>query len=517
MMRAKSFPGIIKKELVHRGEGAGRDPENHIDPVEGLRQESIYFLYTLQALIAIGLPALAILLGINLWNRRWVEGSINVAMAIVLCGGWVRLRREVGQEVLLRFGRGFFRALLILLFAYLAYSVGVSGLLSRIQWAYICPVLAFTCLGLKEGCYWTLSALALTFILLENLQTQSVPPSFMRDFEVRSLMALVILGAISFALKYGINLAQARLVRNQAQLERSGRESREAYEELKKETEERERVQRVLARSEEAVEALESANRAKSAFLGNMSHELRTPLNHIMGFTELILGKNLGGLTDTQEEYLNDVLQSSRHLLSLINDVLDISKVEAGKMNLDAGEVDLRSLLENSLDIVREKAAKAGISLTANVSSAPEAIRADERKIKQVIFNLLSNAVKFTPDGGAVTITARSLSVVQGRLMNRDGAIASLLKDDPQRPWMDGAYVEISVADSGIGLAPEDLERIFDPFEQVDNSSSRPYQGTGLGLTLTRRLVELHGGRIWAESEGVGRGSVFRFVLPVEN
>jgi signal transduction histidine kinase len=137
--------------------------------------------------------------------------------------------------------------------------------------------------------------------------------------------------------------------------------------------------------------------------------------------------------------------------------------------------------------------------------------------LRQIIFNLLSNAVKFTPAGGAVTLAARSSSVVHGRLMNRDESAVSLPTADRQRPWVDGDYVEISVADSGIGLVPENLERIFDPFEQVDNSASRRYQGTGLGLSLTRRLVELHGGRIWAESEGTGRGSVFRFVLPVEN
>jgi signal transduction histidine kinase len=516
-MRIMSFLSIFKREPGGQRKGAGGDAGIHIDRADWLREESLYLRYILQAVICVGLPASGVLLGINLWNERWVEASINVAMAAVLCSALVLFRREAGQEVAFRFGRSIIRALLILLCVYLTYSVGVSGLLNRIQWAYLCPAMAFTCLSLREGSCWTLFVLALAFFLLENFQTQSLPPSFMRDFEVRYLMAFVILGAISFALKYGINLTQTRLVRNQAQLAKSERESREAYERLKRETEERERVQRVLAKSEEAVEALESANRAKSAFLANMSHELRTPLNHIMGFTELILGKNFGDLTETQEEYLKDVLLSSGHLLSLINDVLDLSKVEAGKMDLDLGEVDLRSLLENSLDLVREKAVKGGITLTAHVESAPETIRADERKFRQIIFNLLSNAVKFTPAGGAVTLAARSSSVVHGRLMNRDEIAVSLPTADRQRPWVDGDYVEISVADSGIGLVPENLERIFDPFEQVDISASRRYQGTGLGLSLTRRLVELHGGRIWAESEGTGRGSVFRFVLPVEN
>jgi hypothetical protein len=233
-----SFPSIFKKEQVGRSMGAGGDTGNHIDRAEWLREESLYLRYILHAVIFVGLPASILLLGINLWNGRWVDGTINVAMAAVLCATLVLFRREVGQEVAFRFGRSIIRALLILLCIYLAYSVGVSGLLNRIQWGYLCPVMAFTCLGLKEGSYWTLFTLALTFFLLENFQTETLPPSFMRGFEIRYLMALVALGAISFAVKYGINLTHARLVRNQSQLAKSERESREAYEKLKREIEE---------------------------------------------------------------------------------------------------------------------------------------------------------------------------------------------------------------------------------------------------------------------------------------
>jgi signal transduction histidine kinase len=238
---------------------------------------------------------------------------------------------------------------------------------------------------------------------------------------------------------------------------------------------------------EEAMERAQASDRKKSEFLANMSHELRTPLNHIIGFTELVADRSVGPLNGTQEEYLKDVLGSSRHLLSLINDILDLSKVESGKMDLEASEISLEGLLRESLTMVKEKALKHGITLTPNFLDIPAAIRADERKLKQILYNLLSNAVKFTPDGGRVKLEARGLN---------------------------GQGVRITVSDTGIGVAEDDLERIFQPFEQGDNSAGRKYQGTGLGLSLTKRLVELHGGRLWAESEGPGRGSHFHVLLP---
>jgi len=232
-----------------------------------------------------------------------------------------------------------------------------------------------------------------------------------------------------------------------------------------------------------------------------MSHELRTPLNHIIGFTELILGKNFGDLNELQEEYLNDVHHSSKHLLNLINDILDLSKVEAGKFELDFSDINLKTLLEKSLTMVKEKAVKHGIRLSVDLNNAPVNIRADERKLKQIMYNLLSNAVKFTPDGGRVHISARP---VKGHEL--------AFKDTLEN--MTGHFIEISVADTGIGIKPQDQQRIFSPFEQVESSTSRKFQGTGLGLSLTKSHVELHGGRIWAESHGRGKGSVFHFVIP---
>jgi GAF domain-containing protein/anti-sigma regulatory factor (Ser/Thr protein kinase) len=229
---------------------------------------------------------------------------------------------------------------------------------------------------------------------------------------------------------------------------------------------------------------LEVANRHKSEFLANMSHELRTPLNAIIGFSEVLLQGIFGEVNEKQREYLADVLGSGQHLLSLINDILDLSKIEAGRMDLEVSTFALRDALESGLTIVRDRAARHGIQLSTTVASDVGTIEADERKVKQILYNLLSNAVKFTPDGGRVGVSVRAES----------------------------GDVRVEVSDTGIGIAGEDQERIFEEFRQVGRERSR--EGTGLGLTLTKRFVELHGGRIWLESTP-GGGSTFGFTLPV--
>jgi signal transduction histidine kinase len=230
---------------------------------------------------------------------------------------------------------------------------------------------------------------------------------------------------------------------------------------------------------------LEVASQHKSEFLANMSHELRTPLNAIIGFSEVLAEKMFGDVNDKQAEYLHDILESGRHLLSLINDILDLSKIEAGRMELEVSEFDLPQAIQNALMLVRERALRRGIALHHVIDDRVGGIQADERKVKQVLLNLLSNAIKFTPEGGRI----------EARAASADG------------------IVEVSVADTGIGIAPEDQEAVFEEFRQVGGADKKA-EGTGLGLALSRKFIELHGGQIRVTSQ-VGVGSTFTFTLPV--
>jgi len=235
-------------------------------------------------------------------------------------------------------------------------------------------------------------------------------------------------------------------------------------------------------------ETAEDANRAKSEFLANMSHELRTPLNHIIGFTELVVDKNFGDLNEVQVEYLTDALDGSKHLLSLINDILDLSKVEAGKLELEPTDVEMKMLLENSLIMIKEKAMKHNIKLSTHI----DGIHLEARMVDCVI---REGRRRGDPKRLQV-INVR----VKGERVHNSGSRKCL---------------QVSVSDTGIGIKSEDQEHIFNPFDQVENSASRRFQGTGLGLSLTKSLVELHGGRIWVESGGEGKGSIFSFIIPV--
>jgi signal transduction histidine kinase len=232
---------------------------------------------------------------------------------------------------------------------------------------------------------------------------------------------------------------------------------------------------------------LEAASRHKSEFLANMSHELRTPLNAIIGFSQVLRDEMVGSVNEKQSEYLDDIISSGNHLLALINDVLDLSKVEAGQVELDVHPFSLREALERGLVMVRERATEDGVRVAFAADPEVDVVDGDERRIKQVIFNLLSNAVKFTPAGGTVDVSATRAN---------------------------GEF-RVSVADTGPGIAPEDRERIFEEFQQSETGVGLR-EGTGLGLALSKRFVELHGGRIWLESE-LGHGCTFTFALPARS
>jgi signal transduction histidine kinase len=243
---------------------------------------------------------------------------------------------------------------------------------------------------------------------------------------------------------------------------------------------------RLFREIEDKGRQIEAANRHKSEFLANVSHELRTPLNAIIGFSEVLGERMFGELNEKQAEYTEDILSSGRHLLSLINDILDLSKIEAGRMELEVTTFHLPDAIENALTLIRERASRHAIRLERVIDDRLGDFTGDERKVKQVLVNLLSNAVKFTPEGGQIRVEAN----------------------------LGDSAVIVSVTDTGIGIAPEDQETIFEEFRQVGTNYAQKREGTGLGLSLTKKFIELHGGKLWVESE-VGKGSTFTFTLPI--
>ena len=393
--------------------------------------------------------------------------------------------------------QNFFNKVLILLlgclFIYLLVTSGPYGY--KVFWFFIYPPAVFYLLGRNLALLITsiFFAVTLTFFLFQ----EHFPWVYQYDvqFKFIFLSSFFIMGLISFVFERTKYRYQQDIEKNKLLL-----------------TQERNKVI-------EAEKSIKSIISAKNEFLANMSHELRTPLNHMIGFTELVVDQKFGKLNKIQREYLNDALHSSKYLFALINDILDLKRLDTGKLELVISEIDIETFLEDCLTMIRERALNHGIQVSINIDNGPTMLRADQPKLQQVMYNLLSNAAKFTPDGSVVTISARRVELYCRRVHLSDGAQIIWTIQDREPSEMSGELevrpgVEFMVVDNGIGIRPCDLERIFKRFEQADGSSRKKFQGTGLGLSLSKRYVQLHGGRIWAESDGEGRGSTFKFVIP---
>jgi signal transduction histidine kinase len=344
----------------------------------------------------------------------------------------------------------------------------------------------FIIAGLSSICFCLL-------LILEHfgiLQTLKVNPDYYMPWSYQVAIMFVevpLLFVVAFVSSYTTQL----LKKNREKLHRQNEELRLAL-----------------------IKASES-DRLKSEFLANISHELRTPLHAIIGFSDLLNNHYLGELNEKQKDSVKDINTSGKHLLAIINDLLDISKMEAGKIDLDISEINLKMLLENSLNIFGKLAQKSGTKLLSNIDDCPEIISADERMIRQILYNLLSNAIKFTPEGGSIKLSAHHLTRSNSQWLTKKGEILSLPILNGYEMMRHEQLVKVSVSDNGIGLKKEDMKLIFKPFVQVDGSKSRRYQGTGLGLSLTKQFVELHKGSIWVVSEGEDKGCTFHFVLPI--
>lgn len=272
------------------------------------------------------------------------------------------------------------------------------------------------------------------------------------------------------------------------------------------------KVKERTERLEEAMLIAESTNRAKSEFLANMSHELKTPLNAIIGFSEAMLNGIYGPVNERHREYLSDILVSGENLLGLINDVLDLSKLESGSMRLDPREFSLSELIRSTCGMFREKTAAHSIKIEYSIEDGLDEIAADQRKLKQILVNLLSNAIKFTPDGGSIRVTARKVHALRAGLALPEGTRQA---ESLQSALDGGNFAEISIEDTGIGIGSDDIPKLFQPFRQLESPFQKRFAGTGLGLFLTKRLVELHGGRISVKSEK-DKGARFTFLIPIQ-
>jgi len=380
-----------------------------------------------------------------------------------------------------------------MLFLYLLMSGGEDQ--TAYVWFFAYPLMATFLLSTRKGLIASISLLTLAIVYFFVGPLVNGWAEYPRAFEIRFIASFVVVTLFSFIYEKMRSDADEALAEQTETLQTTVNNLTETQSNLSTTND---RLRGEIQQRMEAVAEMQSAtleahraNQAKSQFLANMSHELRTPMNHVIGFTEIVLSEKVGELNPAQLEYLGDVVSSGRHLLAIINDILDLSRVEAGKSELEYGEVDPRSLLHESLRIVEDQAEQKGIQLEVSSGNLPDSIIIDERMIRQVLYNLLQNAVKFTNNGDMVTLS---------------GGMSEVSDET----------VYISVTDNGIGLDPKNLERVFDDFERIAGEHQVGQGGTGLGLALCQRFIGLHGGNLWAASEGLGTGSTFTFNIPIQ-
>lgn len=407
-----------------------------------------------------------------LWVLKRIESRSRAASFIL----FIHLLEIIGYTAVIHAFGGIEATYLLPIYAALIASVGIMGPRG----------MPYIVAGLSSICFGGMLALE-HFGVLPSLK---INPLYYVSWQNQIAIAVIVfllLSMVAFIASY-----TAKVLKTQSDT-------------LRRQNEE---LQEVVAMARES-------ERLKSEFLANISHELRTPLNAIIGFSDLLTDQYLGELNERQQEATKNINISGRLLLLNIDDLLEISKVEAGKMELEASETNLRKLLEENLNLFQEEGMKRGIRLTSEIKDCPEKIWADERKMSKILYNLLSNALKFTLDRGSVHLSVRQL-IWNGDnwATNKGDSVSIPVRDRPERLNHDG-LVQITVADTGIGMTLADQKRIFNPFVQADGSPSRRYQGTGLGLYMTKRFVEMHLGDIWVESGGEGKGSTFHVVVPL--
>lgn len=362
---------------------------------------------------------------------------------------------------------------------------------SRMLWMYPLPPALFFLLGRKAALPFIIGSYLTIGIVFSGISIGNfIPYNYPPEIKIRFFISYSILCIFAYIYEFVRSTFQHYLKQKHEKLQQEISRRRQAEEELQHSHDELEcRVVQRTAELVQAKEEAEVANRAKTNFLYSISHELRTPLNSVLGFAQLLQGQRFGSLNEKQVRYLRRIVTSGQHLLELINDVLDLSQIELGKMQIHPVKVNIKGLLESSLTTIREKDLKK-LSFLLNIP--PEIVNltliADRQKLKQILFHLLSNAVKFTPENGEI-------------LVEVDRREEMLI---------------ISIEDTGIGIAPEEQERIFSNFYQVQGGLCDKTPGAGLGLPITRKLVELHGGKLWMSSDGKGKGSRFSFSLPLQ-